>query len=71
MFSSAQIIGLAVLTLAVLAAAFILMRLDNAIVTVPLAEEDDADTAAAAAVSAPPMPAVGRKLPRSKRRARS
>jgi len=72
MFSTAQIVGLAALTLAVIVVAFILMRLDSAIGTLPVAEEDgapEADAAdVAAAVHRPSLPAGGKKLPRSQRK---
>lgn len=72
MFTTAQIVGLAVLTVVVVGVAFILMRLDDAIGTLPIAEEDDSDsTVAAVAVSRPPLPAGGKKRPRSRRRTHS
>lgn len=75
MFSSAQIVGLVAITLAVLAIAFILMRLDDAIGNSP---EMDAGTAEAespelAQVAARPSHAVagGKKLSRSQRKHRA
>ncbi len=72
MFSTAQIVGIAVFTLVVIAVAFILTRIDDSIGTLPVAEEAESDpTVAVAAIGAPPMPAGAKKLPRSKRKARS
>jgi len=72
MFSTAQIVGVAVFTLVVIAVAFVLMRLDDSIGTSPVAEEADSDSAVAVAgIGAPPLPVGVKKLSRSKRKTRS
>jgi len=72
MFTTAQIVGLSVLTLAVIAVAFVLMRLDAAIGTPPLAEEDDAPEADSfdgeETAHLPSLPAGSKTSPRSQRR---
>jgi len=72
MFSSAQIVGLAAFTLAIIAVAFILMRLDGAIGTPPIAGEDgtpEVDATDVATVAhRPSLPVGGKKPPRAQRK---
>lgn len=71
MFSSAQIVGLVVLTLVVIGVAFILMRLDDSIGTPTLAEEAESDsTVAAAPVARTTLPVSGKNPPKGSRRSR-